>query len=376
MNPAYANSTVTVDLRVIGRNVEKIRRHMGVGVEFMATAKSNGYGHGLVEPVRYLRDQCGVEKFATAMVSEALTLREAGIDGFVMVLGGIPYGAIPAVIEHDLVVPAYDSVFLRELSRQAVVAKKSVQVHIKVETGLRRLGVRPGDELSQLLDLLEGLAGIEVGGVYSHLANPMAPDQVDTNAQLDLFDEAIAQITERGIEVPLRHIANSDAVARSPRSYYTLVRPAALWLGYHDDGLVGVEPAITWQTFVADIREVEAGQTISYFGNLVMDRPRKVAILGFGSGDGYVRNLISPDPAKNGIVIIGGHRVPLLAMNMDQAYADITGVPDVARNDPAYLLKHDGPITLGMEELARIAGTSIGHIQTSLSYRPQRIYLR
>lgn len=148
-----------------------------------------------------------------------------------------------------------------------------------------------------------------------------------------------------------------------------------LWLGYDETGRVGVRPAITWKTFVSNVLWAEAGESISYFGSCVMKRRTKVAVLGFGAGDGYVRDLITPDPERNGRVIIRGKKVPLLALNMDQAYADVTDLPDVAINDEAYLLGRSRGQEITMDELGRIAGTSTGHIQCSLGARPMRVYL-
>ncbi|MCR3922900.1 MAG: hypothetical protein NUK65_10380 [Firmicutes bacterium] len=153
-----------------------------------------------------------------------------------------------------------------------------------------------------------------------------------------------------------------------------MVRPAALWLGYDPTGTFNVQPAITWKTFVSNVLIAEQGESISYFGSCIMKQKTRVAVLGFGAGDGYVRHLITPDPKKNGIVIIRGKKVPLLSMNMDQAFADVTDVEDVKIDDEAYLLGRMVNEEITMDELGRIAGTSTGHIQCSLGSRPLRIY--
>ena len=376
MSATIANSVITVDLRTVKTNIEKIRQYIGKDVELMVTIKSNGYGHGLIEPARYIRENCGVDKFATSMVCEALDLRDAGIDGYLMVLGGIPYSAVPAVVEQDLVVPCYDAEFMRLLNEEAARKGKKVKVHIKLDTGLRRLGVRVGDELSRLVDSTQPLGNVDIEGIFTHLACPRTEDNSFTNKQLDEFDVGVAQARAKGLGLRYVHVANSDAVARCPRSYYNLVRPAALWLGYDETGKVGVKPCIQWKTFVSNVLWAEAGESISYFGKTVMKKRTRVAVLGFGGGDGYVRNLISPDPLASGMVIIRGKRVPLLAMNMDQAYADVTDVEDVKINDEVILLGGVGDQEITMDTLGRIAGTSTGHIQCSLGSRPFREYVR
>jgi len=152
MQKEAANSIITVDLKQIKKNIESIKNYLAPGTELMITVKSNGYGHGLVKPACYIRNNCGIDKFATSMVSEAVELREAGINCFMMVLGGIPYEAVPIVVEYDLVVPAYDPVFLSLLSDEAVKQRKTVKAHIKIDTGLRRLGVRLGAQLDELVE--------------------------------------------------------------------------------------------------------------------------------------------------------------------------------------------------------------------------------
>ncbi|MEG1547839.1 MAG: alanine racemase [Clostridia bacterium] len=374
INASTANSVITVDLKQIAHNVDVIKKHIGPSVQLMITAKSNGYGHGLVEPAVYIYKKCGITQFATSMVSEALELRDAGIDCFLMVLGGVPYSAIPAVVENDLVTPAYDEEYLRLLNIEAGLRGKRMPVHIKIDTGLRRLGVKGGDELDRLLDYAITLPFIELQGVYTHLSSPQDDDQVVTHKQLELFNMALEQIKNRGIKLRYIHAANSDAVTRCRESHYNLVRPAALWLGYDPSCTLDVKPAISWRTFVSNVIWADAGESISYFGSCIMKRRTRVAVLGFGGGDGYVRNLVKDDTEKNGVVLIHGKRALLLALNMDQAYADVTDIPDVKINDEVFLLGRCGNEEITMDELGRMAGTSTGHIQCSLGSRPLRVY--
>lgn len=373
-----ANSVIIVDLKKIKRNVEKIKNHIGPDVELMITAKSNGYGHGLVEPCVYLMKNCNINKFATAMVSEAVQLREAGINCFIMVLGGVPYQAIPTLVEYNLVAPAYDHEFARLLSQESLKQNKVTKVHIKIDTGLRRLGVHVGKELQDLLDYLKTLKGIEIEGAYTHFADPDADDQAFTYRQLDIFNKALEQIKNNGIQLKYIHTANTGATVRCKESYYNLVRPAALWLGYDTSpgeiNRLGLEMALTWKTYVTNVLYAEEGDSVSYFNFYVAKKRTKIAILGFGAGDGYVRNLITKNPEKNGKVIINGKKVPLIALNMDQAFVDVTDLDDVKINDEAYLLGKVGDEEITAMDLGRIAGTSNGHILCSLGSRPTRIY--
>lgn len=373
-----ANSVVIVDLKKIKRNIEKIKNHIGPDVELMITSKSNGYGHGLVEPCVYIRKNCNINKFATAMVSEAVQLREAGIDCFIMVFGGIPYQAIPTAVKYNLVASVYDHEFARLLSKESTKQNKITKVHIKIDTGLRRLGVRVGEELQDLLNYLKTLKGIEIEGAFTHLADPDADDQVVTYRQLDIFNKALEQIKDNDIELKYIHAANTGATVRCKESHYNLVRPAALWLGCDTSpgevNRLGLETALTWKTYVTNVLYVKKGESVSYSNFYVAKKRTKIAILGFGGGDGYVRDLITRDPEKNGKVIINGKKVPLIAMNMDQAYADVTDLKDVKINDEAYLIGKMGDEEITSMDLGKIAGTSNGHILCSIGSRPTKVY--
>ena len=152
-----ANTVVTVDLGKVKRNIERIRNHIGPNVDIMYTAKSNGYGHGLIRPTLFMRDKCGIHCFATGQLSEALELRQAGLEDFILVLGGIPYSGVPAFVANDLVATVYEDTMPRALNEEAARQGKRVRVHIKIDTGLRRFGVQPGEQLAHLIETLQGL---------------------------------------------------------------------------------------------------------------------------------------------------------------------------------------------------------------------------
>lgn len=374
-----ANTVVTVDLAKVKRNIERIRNHIGPNVDIMYTAKSNGYGHGLIEPTLYMQRECGIHCFATSQLCEALELRAAGLQDFLLVMGGIPYSGVPAFVENDLVATVYEDTLPRALNEEAARQGKKVRVHIKIDTGLRRFGVKAGEQLAHLLDTLSQLPYLEIDGVYTHLANGYSLDKSFTHQQMGEFTQALDQLKAAGIRPRLIHAANTAACVASPECYYDVVRLAALIFGYDiSPGIknrLGLEPAMRWTSKILNVLWAEEGENVSYYRFFVPKRRTKIAIIGFGMGDGYVRNLVTRDTEHNSDVLIHGKRARLLDLNVDVAFADVTDIPDVKIGDTAVLIGQDGDEEITSMELGEVGGTSNGHVCCSITSRPLRHYI-
>ena len=374
-----ANTVVTVDLAKVKRNIARIRSHIGPDVDIMYTAKSNGYGHGLIEPTLYMQRECGIHCFATSQLCEALELRAAGLQDFLLVMGGIPYSGVPAFVENDLVATVYEDTLPRALNEEAARQGKKVRVHIKIDTGLRRFGVKAGEQLAHLLDTLGQLPYLEIDGVYTHLANGYSLDKSFTHQQMGEFTQALDQLKAAGIRPRLIHSANTAACVASPECYYDVVRLAALIFGYDiSPGIknrLGLEPAMRWTSKILNVLWAEEGENVSYYRFFVPKRRTKIAIIGFGMGDGYVRNLVTRDTEHNSDVLIHGKRARLLDLNVDVAFADVTDIPDVQIGDTAVLIGQDGDEEITSMELGEVGGTSNGHVCCSITSRPLRHYI-
>ena len=374
-----ANTVVTVDLAKVKRNIARIRSHIGPDVDIMYTAKSNGYGHGLIEPTLYMQRECGIHCFATSQLCEALELRAAGLQDFLLVMGGIPYSGVPAFVENDLVATVYEDTLPRALNEEAARQGKKVRVHIKIDTGLRRFGVKAGEQLAHLLDTLGQLPYLEIDGVYTHLANGYSLDKSFTHQQMGEFTQALDQLKAAGIRPRLIHAANTAACVASPECYYDVVRLAALIFGYDiAPGIknrLGLEPAMRWTSKILNVLWAEEGENVSYYRFFVPKRRTKIAIIGFGMGDGYVRNLVTRDTEHNSDVLIHGKRARLLDLNVDVAFADVTDIPDVQIGDTAVLIGQDGDEEITSMELGEVGGTSNGHVCCSITSRPLRHYI-
>lgn len=375
---ALANSLVTIHLGRFKRNIQRVQDYLGPQTELMYTVKSGGYGHGLKEMASYAVSSCGLQKLATATLGEAVELRQDGYRGYLMVLGGIPTAAFPAIPEYDLVTGCYNLDLARQLNLVAEAAHKKVEVHIKLDTGMHRLGVSPGEELQNLLDVLKTLPYLQVNGCYTHLANADEEDCLVTNRQLDLFDQGVEQVRANGFQPQWLHTAGSDAIITSKRCHYNLVRPAAILYGYDTaEGIfnrLGVEPVLSWTSLVTNVRNVPAGEGVGYSGFFCPEKDSRIAVAAFGASDGYLRNLVGKNPDENGYVLIRGQRAPVVAICMDQTMIDVTHLPEVKIGDSVTLLGQDGNEEITVYDLKARSKTTIGYILASISQRPLRIY--
>ncbi len=381
LTPEVSNSIIYIDLNKVGANIDKIRAHIGSEVELMVTSKSYGYGHGLVEPCVYMYRECGVKKFATAALSEALQLRAAGIDCMVMVFGGVPHTGVKALVDNNLVATIYDKQFVKLLAEESVRQNKVTKCHIKVDTGMRRIGVNVGEELQELIEYVKTLSGIEVEGALTQLACPDQPSNNFNNKQIKEFNQAVEQMRNNGLKLKYLHTANSGTTVRLRSSHYNVVRPAALIWGYDTSpgefNRLGLEPVVTWKAYVTNIRNVAVGETASYSEFFRAKRPTRVAIMSFGIGDGFLKQIVTQDPDKNPNVIINGVKCPIVAINMDQAFADVTDLKDVKIGDEVWLLGKQGDEEITIMDISEKCGVSKSHIlATMTSTRPYRVYLK
>ena len=234
-------------------------------------------------------------------------------------------------------------------------------------------------QLAHLLDTLSQLPYLEIDGVYTHLANGYSLDKSFTHQQMGEFTQALDQLKAAGIRPRLIHAANTAACVASPECYYDVVRLAALIFGYDiSPGIknrLGLEPAMRWTSKILNVLWAEEGENVSYYRFFVPKRRTKIAIIGFGMGDGYVRNLVTRDTEHNSDVLIHGKRARLLDLNVDVAFADVTDIPDVQIGDTAVLIGQDGDEEITSMELGEVGGTSNGHVCCSITSRPLRHYI-
>jgi len=364
---------VTVDLARLRGNLDAIRSHVTPS-KVMLILKANAYGHGIEAVARHLAPH--VDLIGVALLEEGIDLRRMGIDRPILVMGGIWSKQIPRLLEHGLMmtVPSLDR--LRDADEAAAALGCRARVHLKIDTGMERVGIHHYNA-EQLLEASLRMRHVDVEGVYSHLANADAFDLAHTRLQLARFSEVLRFYERRSLPPPLRHIANSAAVLRLPESHLDLVRPGLLLYGVYptrtpppgESWSVAVAPALSWRSRVVYFKVVEAGSPVSYGSTWQSDHRVRLVTVPVGYGDGYFRSM-----SNKARVIVRGQTYPQVGtICMDQMLVNIEW--DSAHNgDEVILIGESGEQRVSVEDLADWAGTIPYEILTAINDRVPRIY--
>lgn len=372
------NSYLEIDLKTLSANVEKIRKGIGPKVDIIAVVKGNAYGMGIKEIAKHLDTDCGIQTFGVATTNEGIDLRDGGIKKEILVMGGVPYHNISDMVAHDLHSAVYDIKYLELLNEEAKKAGKIAQVHIKIETGLNRVGVLCGKQLDELCEFLKGLSNVKVVGIFTHFYQSEVKDKSATHEQFKKFKTALAQARGHGFEFKYVHTSNSNATTWLFDDELTHVRPGALLYGvdenYDDNGgfknSFGLSYAINWKCYITYVKTVPAGETVGYAGAYKVTKPTDVATISIGYGDGYVRTL---GVSGKGVMIVNGKKVPVIGICMDQMFLDVTGV-EANTGDVVTILGADGDESVSAMDLQAQMGQSYLAILSIIPGRVARVY--
>lgn len=372
MNITMNNSLLLVNMNRLERNVKTTVASLPAGVVMLPVLKDDAYGLGLEAVAKRLDGLEGLGPFAVAHVSEGLTLRRAGISREVLVMGGLLQRQIPAAAEGDLTLAAGRLGLVPLLAGEGERNGRPIRVHVKLDTGLHRIGVEPGEELGQLIKELKAAGPwVAVEGCFTHFAN--LEDPAGTERQYRRYLEGVAQLEGAGIPVPLRHVSGSAAYEYYPQYRLDGVRIGRrMYLDHPTKPLGGIEEVFSWRTWVTNVKARKAGETLGYGGRFILDRDALVATIGVGYGDGLNEDLVR----AHGPVLIRGKRCPLLACCMDQSFVDVTGV-DCGPDEEVTLFGYDSRGNLlSSQEVSLLIGSNEGCGFTSaLSSRVARVYL-
>jgi alanine racemase len=361
----------TVNLSDIRHNVRFLKGRTPQGCLFMAVVKANAYGHGDVEVARAAL-QAGADCLGVAIVEEAVRLRRAGFDCPIYLLFEPPPAGASRAVELGVICSVYTPGFARALSRAAGDAGKKARVHVKVDSGMHRVGVNPGDAAG-FAAMVDALPGVEVDGIYTHFAVASEPSDPFTMRQLDAFDKAAKEVQEALGRTLVKHAANSGAVLAFPESHYDMVRVGIAMLGLMpSDSFAGVtelRPALTLGGEVAFVKRVAAGEGISYGLTFAPGADSCIATLPIGYADGFSRLL-----SGKAQVLIRGRRRPVVGIIcMDVCMADLGDEP-VEPGTPFVLIGADGPDRITVEEVALEMGTINYEVTCMISARVPRIF--
>ncbi len=369
-DPIHRPTRCVVDLSAIEGNYRAIDAHVG-GAQVMPVVKANAYGHGLGEVGRRL-EHAGAPCLGVAYVEEGIALRDAGVTIPVQVLGGAVARQIPLFLEWDLTLTAPSVEKVHQIQAAAQAAGRRARVHLKVDTGMERIGVHHFNAASLFRAAAE-CEEVDVIGVFSHFANADADDLDDARRQLDRFEEALQFFPDHGLPMPLRHIANSAALARLPESHLDLVRPGLMIYGVNPcPGTVGVldlQPALEWLSEVVFFKVVAAGSPVSYGSTWAPQQQTRVVTMPIGYADGYRRAL-----SNRAQVLVGSQRLDVVGrVCMDQTMADLRD-GTAYNGDEVVMVGAVGDERITVEDLAEWADTIPYEILTSISARVPREY--
>lgn len=369
---AYRPTWAEIDLQALSENLSAVRRRIG-SRPVLAVVKADAYGHGAAAVARTLEKE-GVTRFGVAIPEEGIELRRAGIQAPILVMGGFAPPQADLLLQHDLVPAIFRPDQIDSLSSVAKHRGVRATAHLKVDTGMGRLGVPAADVPAFLPRFRQG-ASIRLTGAFSHLA--VADDPVDpfTALQIDRFQEALAALRAAGLSPDEIHLANSAAIMDHPPAWLTLVRPGLVLYGYAPSPAVTplpVRPVLSLKTRIIYMKEVPPGTTLGYGRTFEARRHTRVASLALGYDDGLPR-LVS----NRGHVLVRGRRAPIIGrISMDLTTVDVTDIPGAALLDEVTVIGATGDEVLGADLIAAWAETISWEVLCGIGSRVPRLYVR
>ena len=378
MKPYPTRPTVCeIDLRALKNNYTIIKERAGREAKVLAVVKADAYGHGALKVSRTL-ENLGVDYLGVAILEEALELRGGGIKSPIVILGGLFEGQEDTVIEHDLTPVIYSLSSAERLNRAATNRGIRCKVHVKIDTGMGRIGVQP-EEVDEFFKNLGNMQALEVEGVATHFSSADAPSDDTassyTRRQIKKFEECLKEIESLGFDIPLRHTANSAALFSFPESRLNLVRPGIMLYGAYpsadSDRVEGLKGVMSLKTKIMDLKEVKKGFRVSYGGSYITPGNAKIAVLPVGYADGYNRKL-----SNTGEVLVRDNRARVAGkVCMDMTMIDVTDIEGVQIGDEVILFGGNDEGCISAGEVAEKIGTIPYEVFCGISKRVPKVYL-
>lgn len=367
-----------VDLDALAYNVEQMKKNIAPKTRIVAVIKTDGYGHGAVQMAKVLEEIAYVWGYAVATPEEAMSLRNVGIQKPILILGySFPY-AYPWYAEEDIRPAVFTEQMLQDLSSCSLKLKKDIHVHIKVDTGMTRIGIRSDEEGLAFVKKALSTPGIRVEGIFTHFARADETDKQYAEKQYALFSAFTDKIErETGVKIPLIHCSNSAGIVEMPFVNRDLVRAGIILYGLWPSDqvakdIVDLKPMLSIKSHVVFVKTIPAGTQISYGGTYVAKTERRIATIPVGYGDGYPRGL-----SNIGYVLIQGKKAPIVGrVCMDQFMVDVTDLDNVRVGDEVTLLGTDGEERITAEELGDLSGRFNYELVCDLGPRVPRVYLK
>lgn len=371
----YTRVYAVVNLNAVEKNMKAMTVNLTEGTGIIGVVKTDGYGHGAV-PVAKTIDPY-VKGYAVATVEEALILKRHGITKPILILGVTHESHNRQLIEHRLRPTVFQRKQALALSRTAVEMGETVSIHLALDTGMSRIGMKPCTESADLAAEMARMPGIRVEGLFTHFARADETDKTSARQQMREYLDFVKMLKERGVRIPVRHISNSAGIIDMPEANCDLVRAGISIYGLYpsdevDKDRVVLRPALELKSRITYIKTIKAGTRVSYGGTFEADRTMTVATVPIGYGDGYPRSL-----SGKGRVLIHGKSAPILGrVCMDQMMVDVTDIREAAEDDEVTLIGRDGAEEITVEEMARLGGGFHYEILCDIGKRVPRVYIR
>ena len=373
----YPRVHADIDLDAICHNMEEMHRLTDPNTKLMAVIKTDGYGHGAIPIARELEAVDYVYGYAVATEEEALALRADGIGKPVLILGYTFPEQYEALLQARITPAIFTLESARLLSETAERLNTTAHVHIKLDTGMGRVGFLVSEESADVIAQIAKLPHIMIEGMFTHFARADETDKTSANRQLSDFLHMADMLEKRGVHVPLKHCSNSAGILDLPQANLDIARAGITLYGLHPSEEVHLErmdmkPAMSLKSQVVHVKTLPAGYGISYGGTYVTETERRIATIPVGYGDGYARSL-----SNKGDVLIRGRRAPICGrICMDQFMVDVTDIPEVCVGDVVTLIGTDGREQITMEELGEKSGRFNYEFACDLGKRIPRIFYR
>ena len=373
LNRAWAE----IDLDAIAHNVREIRRITNKKAEIMGAVKADAYGHGVMEVVRTLLDN-GVTQLAVSMLDEAIQLRKLGIDVPILILNYTDPARADEIILNEVTQTVFSHDLAKALSDVAIKFKRNVKIHVKVDTGMTRVGFMPGYSAVKNVLEINGLPGIIIEGLFSHFASADEKDKSYTQMQFEKFMSICSELGRVGVHIPVKHICNSAGIIAYPQMHLDMVRPGIILYGLYpskdvDRQKIALKPAMTLKANVILVKDVEKDTCISYGRIFKTSRSSKIATIPIGYADGYTSLL-----SNSGRMLVNGESAPVVGrICMDQCMIDVTDLEkEVSIGDEAVIFGKQGGSVISVDEVAEKIGTINYEVVCIIGKRIPRVYLK
>lgn len=370
----YDRTYAQVNLQAIRHNIKEARRNIQPETKIMAVVKANAYGHGAVPVSLALQDL--VDAYGVAMIEEALELREAGIDKMILILGYTGEDWYDQLVEHHISQTVYTFDMAKKLSDVAVSMGRKSPIHIKVDTGMGRIGFAPTEQSADVVKEIESLPGLIIEGLFTHFARADEKTIEAARKPFERYMNFVKMLEKRGVDIPVKHVSNSASIISFPEANLDMVRSGITTYGLYPSeevpkNIMKLRPAMEWKARISYVKQVKPGDSISYGGTFTAKEPMLVATVPVGYADGMKRDL-----SGKGRVLVHGEYAPILGrVCMDQFMIDVTHIPEVKMGDWVTIWGRDGERNIPVEEIAELSHSFNYEFVCSVTNRVPRKYI-